>query len=96
MKHRRKSTLTRRYGRASHPLFPRIHITISRNVPSDRAAAGDRFRIEAKIQPHYGAKWSTIGLRFAPQPGLARAIAHEIEGSVTAEYKPGSPVEIIL
>jgi hypothetical protein len=70
MKHRRKSTLTRRYGRASHPLFPRIHITISRNVPSDRAAAGDRFRIEA--------------------------IAHEIEGSVTAEYKPGSPVEIIL
>ena len=96
MKRRKGHALKKRYGRASHPLFPRIHITISRDIPADRAAAGDKFKIEAKIQSHYGAKWSTIGLRFSPTPDLARAIAREIAGSVTSEYKPGSPVEIIL
>lgn len=97
MKRRKGHALKRRYGRASqtHPLFPRIHITISRGVPADRAYAGDRFKIEAKIQAHYGGKWSLIGLRFSPTRELARDIAKEIGDSTTSEYKPGSPVEVI-
>ena len=61
MRHRRRS-LRRRYGRAGHPLFPRIHIVISRDVTAFREAAGDKFAIEARMQldpndPEKGKDW---------------------------------------
>ena len=100
MKRRRGHTLRRRYGHAKggsmrgHPLFPRIHIVISRDVTAFREAAGDKFAIEARMQKHIGADWILIGLRFSPTASLARSIAREIAASVTHEYKPGSPVDI--
>jgi hypothetical protein len=92
MMKRTRRTIRRR-GHA-HPLFPRIHIVISRDVTAFREAAGDKFAIEARMQKHYGGDWILIGLRFSPKAGEARAIAREISASVTKEYKPGSPVEI--
>ena len=92
MKHR--GTLRKRYGRAGHPLFPRIHVVVSRDVTAFRAATGEKFSIEGRIQRHYGAGWALIALRFAKTAAEARRVSREIADSVTKEYKPGSPVEI--
>ncbi len=85
--------LRRRYGRAGHPLFPRIHVVVSRDVTAFRAAAGDRFSIEGRLQRHYGAGWALVDLRFAKTAGEARSTAREMAAALTGKYKPGS-VEI--
>jgi hypothetical protein len=94
MRHRRGIALRRRYGRATHPLFPRIHIVVSRDVTAYRAEAGDKFAIEARLQKHYGADWALVGLRYAKTAGEARSLARTMATSLAAEYKPGSPVDI--
>lgn len=90
----RKRTLRQRYGHAGHPLLPRIHIVISRDVMAFRKVTGEKFSIEGRIQRHYGGDWALIALRFAKTGTEAIRVAREIADSVTKEYKPGSPVEI--
>jgi len=89
-----KRALKRRYGHAGHPLFPRIHVVVSRDVTAFRAATGEKFSIEGRLQKHYGGDWHLIALRFAKTAAEARRVSREIADSVTKEYKPGSPVEI--
>lgn len=90
----KKRRLHKRYGRAGHPLFPRIHIVVSRDVTAFRAATGEKLSIEGRIQRHVGADWALIALRFAKTGAEAGRVAREIAASVTKEYRPGSPVEI--
>lgn len=90
MKHR----LKRRYGHAGHPLLPRIHIDISRGVTAFRAATGDKFAIEARLQKHYGGDWALLSLQFAKTAEEARSAARALAAHLTAKYKPGSPVDI--
>jgi hypothetical protein len=85
-----KRSLHRRYGHAGHPLFPRIHVVISRDVTHFRKVAGENFSIEGRIQRHYGSDWALIALRFAKTATEARRVAQEISHSLTKEYKPGS------
>jgi hypothetical protein len=90
----KRRSLHKRYGHAGHPLFPRIHIVISRDVSPARLATGEKFAIEGRIQRHYGGDWALIALRFAKTGAEAGRVAREISASVTKEYKPGSPAEI--
>jgi hypothetical protein len=49
----KRSKLRRRYGRAGHPLFPRVVVYLEKVSPT-------RYVVSAKLQPHYNAKWESL------------------------------------
>jgi hypothetical protein len=76
MRHRRGRALRRRYGRASsHPLFPRLVMTLKK-------LGMNSFEIEGKLQKHYGGVWHVVSKVLYPSARAAREDLHTLGDAV--------------
>jgi hypothetical protein len=79
--------LRKRYGRAGHPLFPRVVVYLEKVSPT-------RFVVSAKTQSHYGAKWESLLSFHYDNVQSARKAYREAGLSLAARFHiPASRVE---
>ncbi len=78
MRKRRGRALRRRYGRSSHPLFPRLVMYLEKISPT-------HFVVKGKLQKHYGGEWHSAVYNEYPSVQRARAELHHVADVVAAE-----------
>lgn len=81
-------TLGRRYGHASsHPLFPRLVMTLEKKSPGE-------YIITGKLQRHYGGRWESVISNVYDNVRAARGDLEHVGAVVASEHDvPPSHVE---
>ena len=79
----------RRFGRSSHPLFPRLVMYLEKHSPTN-------FVVKGKLQRHYGGEWESVVYNEYGTVQRARAELRRVGHVVAAERGiPASHVEYV-
>ncbi len=83
----KRHTLRHRYGRASHPLLPRLVMYLEKKSPTS-------FVIRGKLQKHYGGPWKVVVHHKYTSANSARGALHGLADFVAMQHNvPTSHVE---